>query len=160
MHRSYLSAFAFLVLSSFCVAVPSAQLLAESESGTMMHADSRTGTILIDAELNGRSVVMILDTGASHSLFDATTFGMTDAQLQIARMNSRGLGLDADVVWRTADFRMAGETWAQKTVEIADLRGLSKIYGRKIDGILGEDVLRSFKSVQVNYKWGCVMFER
>ncbi len=103
---------------------------------------------------------MILDTGSSHSLFDARAFGMSPAQLQAARLNTRGLGLNADVVWRSANFRIADQQWNNQPVEVADLSKLSKIYGRTIDGILGQDVLRSFDSVQINYKGDCVMLQR
>ncbi len=103
---------------------------------------------------------MILDTGSGHSLFDARAFGMSPAQLQSARLNARGLGLNADVVWRSANFEIAEQQWKDQPVEVADLSKLSKIYGRTIDGILGQDVLRCFESVQINYKGDCVMLQR
>ena len=132
----------------------------ESESGVVLISDPKTGTILIPAKLNGHAVMMILDTGASHSIFDTHAFGMSPVQLQAARMNSRGLGLDADVVWRTADVQIAELQWKQQSVEIADLSKLTKIYGRTIDGIVGQDVLRTFASVQINYKGKCVMLKQ
>ena len=132
----------------------------KSESGVSIISDPKTGTILINAKLNGDPIVMILDTGASHSIFDARFFGMSAVQLQAARMNERGLGLNTDVVWRTASFQIADQRWNHQPVEVADLDRLSKIYGRTIDGIVGQDVLRSFDSVQINYKGECVMLER
>jgi predicted aspartyl protease len=129
-------------------------------SGVAIISDPKTGTILINAKLNGNPVVMILDTGASRSIFDARAFGLSSVQLQAARMNTRGVGLDADVVWRTASFQIADQQWKDQPVEIADLSKLSKIYGRTIDGIVGQDVLRNFDTVQINYKGDCVMLER
>jgi hypothetical protein len=128
--------------------------------GVGIISDPKTGTILLNARLNGDPIVMILDTGSSHSLFDARAFGMSPAQLQAARLNTRGLGLNADVVWRPANFQIAEQQWSNQPVEVADLTKLSKIYGRTIDGILGQDVLRSFESVQINYKGDCVMLQR
>lgn len=136
-----------------------AQQYSKKAIGVSLVSDQKTGTILIDAKLNGEPVIMILDTGASHSLFDAATFGLSPLQLQVARMNNRGLGLNAEVVWRTADFSIGEETWKQQPIEVADLHLLSKIYGRKIGGIVGQDVLRSFDSVQINYKGRCVMLQ-
>jgi hypothetical protein len=127
--------------------------------GVGIISDPNTGTILLNARLNGDPIVMILDTGSSHSLFDARAFGMSPAQLQTARLNSRGLGLNADVVWRSANFQIAEQQWNNLPVEVADLSKLSKIYGRTIDGILGQDVLRSFDSVQINYKGDCLMLQ-
>jgi predicted aspartyl protease len=153
-----------LLLTTSIACVSSASLGAEElpqgSTGVLLISDKSTGTILVDATLNGQPVVMILDTGASHSMFDASAFGLSAVQFQAARMNSRGLGLDADVVVRTADFQIGNEAWKQQPVEIADLHLLSKIYGRKIGGIIGQDVLRSFVSVQINYKGQCVMFQR
>ena len=151
-----------LISSIACVSSGNlgAQELPKGSTGVLLMSDKSTGPILVDAKLNGQPVVMILDTGASHSMFDAGTFGLSAVQFQAARMNSRGLGLDADVVMRTADFEIGNEAWKQQPVEIADLHLLSKIYGRKIGGIIGQDILRSFASVQINYKCHCVMFQR
>jgi len=137
-----------------------AEELPKGSTGVLLVSDKSTGTILVDAKLNGTPVVMILDTGASHSMFDASAFGLSAVQFQAARMNTRGLGLNADVVLRAADFEIGSEVWKQQPIEIADLQPLSKIYGRKIGGIIGQDVLRSFVSVQINYKGQCVMFYR
>jgi hypothetical protein len=153
-----------LLLLTSIVGVSSDTLAAEDllkgSTGVRLISDKGTGTILVDASVNGQPVVMILDTGASHSMFDASVFGLSEVQLQAARMKGRGLGLDADVVWRTADFEIGEEAWKQHPIEVADLHLLSKIYGRKIGGIVGQDVLRSFVSVQINYKGQCVMFQR
>jgi hypothetical protein len=156
--------FAVLLLLASTVGFSSNNLVAEDllkgSTGVRLISDKGTGTILVDASVNGQPVVMILDTGASHSMFDASVFGLSEVQLQAARMKGRGLGLDADVVWRSADFEIGDEAWKQHPIEVADLHLLSKIYGRKIGGIVGQDVLRSFVSVQINYKGQCVMFQR
>jgi hypothetical protein len=155
---------ALLLLSTSIVGISSKILVAEDlpkgSTGVRLISDKSTGTILVDASVDGQPVVMILDTGASHSIFDAGIFGVSAMQLQEARMKSRGLGLEADVVLRTADFEIGQEAWKLQPIEIADLHLLSKIYGRKIGGIVGQDVLRSFISVQINYKGQCVMFQR
>src|ERR1700721_617983 len=86
-----------------------AEELPKGSTGVLLSSDKSTGTILVDAKLNGEKVVMILDTGGSHSMFDASAFGLSAVQFQAARMNTRGLGLDAEVVWRTADFEIGNE---------------------------------------------------
>jgi hypothetical protein len=148
-----------LVVCYFCSAT-ALQHAQKLEAGVSLISDPKTGTILIPAKLNANPVMMILDTGASHSIFDARAFGISPVQLQAARMNNRGLGLDADVVLRTADVQIADLQWKEQSVEIADLSKLSKIYGRAIDGLVGQDILRTFESVQINYKGDCVMLAR
>jgi hypothetical protein len=159
MHRR-LPALVLLFLVHVFTTVAVAQQTQGNPLGVAIVSDPKTGTILLNARLNGDPIVMILDTGSSHSLFDARAFGMSPAQLQSARLNARGLGLNADVVWRSANFQIAEQQWNNQPVEVADLSKLSKIYGRTIDGILGQDVLRSFESVQINYKGDCVMLQR
>ncbi len=153
-----------LLLLTSMVGVSSNILVAEDlpkgNTGVRLISDKSTGTILVDASVNGQPVVMILDTGASHSMFDASVFGLSAVQLQAARMNSRGMGLDAEIVMRTADFVIGEQAWKQQPIEVADLHPLAQIYGRKIGGIIGQDVLRSFVTVQINYKGQCVMFQR
>jgi predicted aspartyl protease len=157
-HR--LPALILVLLAHFFAVAAIAQQPPAQQLGVAIISDPKTGTILLNARLNGDPVVMILDTGSSHSLFDARAFGMSPAQLQAVRLNTRGLGLNADVVWRSANFRIADQQWNNQPVEVADLSKLSKIHGRTIDGILGQDVLRSFDSVQINYKGDCVMLQR
>lgn len=156
--RHQLLCLILLLLIQFSAVAAAAQQ--PKQLGVAIISDPKTGTILLNAKLNGDPIVMILDTGSSHSLFDARVFGMSPAQLQAARLNARGLGLNADVVWRSANLQLAEQRWNNQPVEVADLSKLSKIYGRTIDGILGQDVLRSFDSVQINYKGDCVMLQR
>lgn len=100
---------------------------------------------------------MILDTGAARTIVDSQDFGISPVDLQVAPMNHRGVGPDADVVWRNADFSIGDQGWKQKEVAIANLKEISQRYGRKIDRIVGENLLREFRSVTINYKWHCVM---
>ena len=162
LRKNNLSVFLLAVIFAACTysTKSTAEELPKGSTGVLLVSDKSTGTILVDAKLNGAPVVMILDTGASHSMFDAGAFGLSAVQFQAARMNTRGLGLNAEVVLRDADFAIGSEVWKQQSIEIADLDPLSKIYGRKIGGIIGQDVLRSFVSVQINYQGQCVMFYR
>lgn len=132
----------------------------DSDLALSLISDVKTGAILVEGRLEERPIVMILDTGAAQTMFDAAEFGISPVDLQVARMNPRGIGLDANVVWRNADFSLGDQRWIQREVAIANLKEISKLYGRKIDGIVGEDILREFKSVTINYKWHCVMLAR
>ncbi|GGA57777.1 hypothetical protein GCM10011507_06410 [Edaphobacter acidisoli] len=130
------------------------------EIGLALISDFKTGSILVEGKLEGHPAVMVLDTGAAQTMFDAKEFGLSPVDLEAARLNQRGVGLDANVVWRRVNFSIGDASWTQKEVAIANLEDLSKIYARKVDGIVGEDVLREFRSVTINYKWHCVMLTR
>jgi hypothetical protein len=141
-------------------AQPASQQPANREIALSLISDAKTGSILVEGKLEQHPVVMILDTGAAQTIFDAEDFGISPVDLQVARVNQRGVGLDANFVWREADFSVGDLRWIQKKVAIANLKDISRIYGKKIDGIVGEDILREFKSVTINYKWGCVMLTK
>ena len=69
---------ALLLLSTSIVGICSdilgAEDLPKGSTGVRLISDKSTGTILVDASVNGQPVVMILDTGASHSMFDASAY--------------------------------------------------------------------------------------
>jgi hypothetical protein len=112
------------------------QRSADRELALSLVSDAKTGAILVEGKLGQRPIVMILDTGAARTMVDSQDFGISPVDLQVARMNHRGVGLDADVVWRNADFSIGDQGWKQKEVAVANLKEISQRYGRKIDGIV------------------------
>src|ERR1700739_1109725 len=102
----------------------------DRELALSLISDTKTGAILVEGKLGEHPIVMILDTGAARTMFDSQDFGISPVDLQLARMNPRGIGLDADVVWRNADFSLGDQWWIQKEVAIANLKEISQIYGR------------------------------
>ena len=87
--RRRLPAVVLLLLVHVFAAGAVAQQTQGNQLGVAIVSDAKTGTILLNARLNGDPIVMILDTGSGHSLFDARAFGMSPAQLQSARLNAR-----------------------------------------------------------------------
>ena len=79
----------FLLICSLCSATLPLQAQ-KPESGVALISDAKTGTILVRARLNQQLVTLILDTGASHSIFDARAFGISPDQLQMARRYYNG----------------------------------------------------------------------
>jgi len=97
--------------------------------------------ILLDAHVNGKSVTLILDTGARQTQLDrkaagqSVTVAVLYVDLQIADYRERSfriLSMDLERILR--DIPHA-------------------------DGILGQDWLRSFRSVKIDYKTQTVTLE-
>ena len=96
--------------------------------------------ILLDGQVNGKPVVLVLDTGAVQTQVDRKTmmrhedFAVLYVDLKIS-------------TYRHSDYRILA----------TDLRPILK--GIPADGILGEDWLRSFRAVRIDYKAGAVELE-
>lgn len=52
----------------------------------------------------------------------------------------------------TADVALANHLWAGQPVSVMNLEDLKQELGVNFDGLLGEDLLREFRSVRINYK--------
>jgi hypothetical protein len=50
--------------------------------------------------------------------------------------------------------------WLERPILVMDLSEASKRLGSRIDGFVGQDILREFSSVRIDYKAGFVEFEK
>ena len=97
--------------------------------------------ILLDGQVNGKPVVLVLDTGAVRT-----------------QVGKRAMMRQEDFAVLYIDLRI--DLFRQRDCRILarDLRPILK--GIPADGILGEDWLRSFRAVRIDYKVGVVEFEK
>jgi len=97
--------------------------------------------ILLDGQVNGKPVVLVFDTGAVRT-----------------QMDKRAMMRQEDFAVLYIDLRI--DLFRQRDCRILarDLRPILK--GIPADGILGEDWLRSFRAVRIDYKVGVVEFEK
>src|SRR5215467_13653030 len=97
--------------------------------------------ILLDGQVNGKPVVLVLDTGAVQTQVDRKTmmrhedFSVLYVDLKIS-------------TYRHSDYRILA----------TDLHPILK--GIPADGILGEDWLRSFRAVRIDYEANVIEFEK
>ncbi len=52
--------------------------------------------------------------------------------------------------WGQATLTIGTTVWKDKRVLVVDTKELSRAFQRKIDGILGQDILDEFKYVEIN----------
>jgi len=114
--------------------------------------DGRHSAILVSAEVNGKPVTLILDTGATQTILDAKLLGLTNLDLKMSRFADSGPGLRGEAVWAEARLKLGGCTWRDHRVVAMNLDALTARYGRTIHGILGQDILSTFDRVTIDFR--------
>jgi len=97
--------------------------------------------ILLDGQVNGRAVTLVLDTGAVQTQVDRKTMMRHE---------------DFAVLY--VDLKISTYRHNEYRILATDLRPILK--GIPADGILGEDWLRSFRAVRIDYKANVIEFEK
>jgi Aspartyl protease len=112
------------------------------------------GVILIDAKVNDKPAVLLLDTGAGLTVLSPDAAGWSPADLKNAYTNRSAVGIDGEAHSMgnaTATLEL-GRAITVTPVAVADLHTFAKTLNIKLDGILGQDVLREFSAVRIDYK--------
>lgn len=108
--------------------------------------------ILVRADVDDRPALLILDTGSGRTILRHDRIRLTTDPLPASRFSGSGPGLAANGRWGVANVRLAGRTWLHRSVVGMRLEEVSRAYGREIDGILGQDLLREFRTVTVDFE--------
>ena len=125
------------------------------------YAQSRNvdGTFLVDARVNGSPAVLVLDTGAEHSLLDrefAQRLGLHPvayAELQTPYSSEN----TAVILVPHLDIQSVHSSGLRMMTD--DLAATSGALGVHIDGALGNDVIRKF-TITLDYSVGTITFGR
>src|SRR5271170_3582635 len=108
------------------------------------------GAILVSVYVNGKPAVLILDTGSSTTILSPEISGLNPTHLPRADPPRKGTGFVGDGRWGQATLTIGTTVWKDKRVLVVDTKDLSRAVQRKIDGILGQDILEEFKYVEIN----------
>jgi predicted aspartyl protease len=116
------------------------------------------GSFLVDARVDGSPAVLMLDTGAEHSLLDrefAKRLGLHPiADANVQKPYSAG----KDEIVRVTDLEIQSIHSSDLNVMTDDLAAGSAALGVPIDGVLGNDFLRNF-TVTLDYYAGSARFD-
>lgn len=115
--------------------------------------------ILVAAQVNGRDATLLLDTGAARTILSTEVMGISPAELRQAQFRS-GPGLGGEAVWETAHLQVGHQRWREQPVVVMNLAEVSRVYGRRIDGLLGLDLVNDFDRLVIDRKRKRLIFER
>jgi hypothetical protein len=110
------------------------------------------GLILLDATVEGKPVSLLLDTGSNHTIVSAQAVGLATVQLRSLQASKSEIGAEGEYITRDVDLRLNNRCWMNRRVLVMDQSDASKRMGTRVDGFLGQDVLREFGSVRIDYQ--------
>jgi predicted aspartyl protease len=100
-------------------------------------------------EVNGKPATLLVDTGAASTFVSAELAGVDASALGRSRFRADG-GMEVSGIWERA--KIALGVWrVSLEVKVIEMSTVSQRYGRRIDGLLGQDVLRRFERVMIDF---------
>ena len=97
--------------------------------------------ILLDATVNGKPAVLLLDTGSNVSFVDMHLAGLIQFKAdKVRRLGMSGCLVAHEQLFDSPDRRPC----------VADLSDISKSVKERIDGLLGQDILREFSAIRID----------
>ena len=114
--------------------------------------------LFISGLINNRHYDLLIDTGASHTIFDATLVpALSDNEIEDYKIESAGISageLDTGL-GRISEFRLGDLMLKDWTVVLIDLSHVNSLYGKftdkRIAGLIGSDFLLKYLAV-IDYK--------
>lgn len=106
--------------------------------------------ILLKGSVNGKPILLILDTGASRTILALEIARVPS--LSMSRFAESGPGLAVRGRYAQATLELGGRLWRDRIVVGMNLDEVSKAYGRRIDGLLGQDFLKEFERVTIDFR--------
>jgi predicted aspartyl protease len=121
-----------------------------SQTAINLTVGVHNGSVLIPVVLNGRPLSFLLDTGSNRSTIDASVVN----RLKLERgTETEGLGnyeVQSLHTVRAKNIKVGGFEFSDQTLVVANLDPVSRAVGDAIDGVLGNDVLRTL-TFRLNY---------
>ena len=115
--------------------------------------------IVVQGKINGIPVSFLLDTGAECTIIGARIYGNVPYRLRSVERNSQGPGIVGDSVALRVNLQLANHRWMDQRVAVMNLDALCRLLGIQFDGLLGQDVLREFRSVRIDYRTHVIELE-
>jgi len=114
--------------------------------------DAVFGVTLVSVQVNGKLALLILDTGCSTTILSPEASGLDPVKLQRADPPKRGTGFVRDGRWGEVTLVTGTRIWKDHRILVADMKSITDAMHRKIDGILGQDILDEFKYIEIDFE--------
>ena len=125
----------------------------DSRNGIPFEVNRNFGAILIRAQVNRQPATLVVDTGSSHTILSSELLQVRPLALEHADAPAKGSGYVGRATWARATLEIGTMTWRDRAVLVMDdFRDMSNSMKQRVDGIIGEDVLKEFDSVILDFK--------
>ena len=103
--------------------------------------------------MNAQPSTLVVDTGSSHTILSWQILRVRPLALPQAPTFSKASGLVGRGGWAKATLEIGAMTWTDHRVLVTDdFQDLSHSMKQQVDGIVGEDVLKEFSSVTIDFQ--------
>ncbi len=137
----------FIVVTGVLLAFPVA-----AGNYTVPFETNRCRLITVEVRVNGKPATFIFDTGATLTAVDAKLLHIPFTSLDKARLRAGEPGLFGLGGTRKVNFHLGQYRLRDFPVRVLDLSRVQQLCVAQADGILGQDVLRQFKEVTIDYE--------
>jgi hypothetical protein len=111
------------------------------------------GLVLVRVEVNGGPATLVVDTGSSNTILSTQLVQVQGLASGAGASLSKGSGWVGRAAWIKATVKVGDAVWRDhKFLAMDDLPDISNAVGQRVDGILGEDVLKDFAVVEIDFK--------
>ncbi len=114
--------------------------------------DSERSAILLKVTIDGQTAVFVLDTGASTTIVSPRLAGVDPNALRKSRFSQDGPGIRAEGIWSSVDVTIGARTFRSRMVGVMDLAEVSRVFRTPIGGLIGQDLLREFGRVAIDFR--------
>jgi len=155
LSRSLVASILVIVLQfSAAAQVPDDPASTRDVSIVPIELSSRFGLVLVKAEVDGKPATFIMDTGSSHTILSTRLTRVRPLAFEPrATPPTKGSGWVGNAAKIKATVKIGEVVWPEhEFLAMDDLPDISNALGQKADGLLGQDILKQFKVVQIDFK--------
>ena len=110
------------------------------------------GLMLVEARVNGKPAVFILDTGSNYTIVSSKLVDVVTPSLKDAVTSKKGSGYSGKGIFTRASLAVGPVLWWDHRILASDTNEISKSLGESVDGLLGLDFLNEFDKVVVDFR--------
>ena len=127
----------------YLVLIASVGSIGAPPTAVNLNGGVHNGSVLIPVFLNGKPLSFLLDTGSSRSTLNAFLVEPLKLEQGAAADVLGNYGVQSLHTVRVKNLKVGGFEFSDQTLVVANLDAVSRAVGVSVDGVLGNDVLRT-----------------